>query len=267
MATPLLGIGWDVGGWHGRKQAVAVARCEDSRLEWCGAPANFSIAELRCAGGGPLNLVRIAWPDAPDDLLEHHRVTIAMDAPLGFPEAFRHLLNNAEIPSIATGSFQENRLAFRDTDRWVFDTFGKRPMSAAFDRLGNAAATAIVHARAWSQSDGFRILPQERETNRSGRTIIEVYPALLKGEATGGRVASQRIANLLPSDIEPATDQYDAAICAVLACGFSAMPVSGATPTGLPPLIEPPASIPQATRAREGWIYCVPRDWFIDETT
>ncbi len=67
---PVLGVGWDVGGWHGRKQAFAVARYEDDELHWQGEPAIFSISELNQLGGSVVDLIRFAWAEVPDDVLD-----------------------------------------------------------------------------------------------------------------------------------------------------------------------------------------------------
>lgn len=170
---PVLAVGWDVGGWHGSKQAVAVALFEDDILCWQGRPTLFSIANLYHAGGSAIDLIRLVWPEAPDDVLERYRVTIAVDAPLGFPKMFSQVLVSDDVPEIDASTFDENPLAFREGDRWVYRTFGKRPLSASFDKLGNNAVTAIIHARKWSQEQDFRIAPQHGP-GPANCTIIEV---------------------------------------------------------------------------------------------
>jgi hypothetical protein len=39
MHQPVLGVGWDVGGWIGHKQAVAVAEWNNHSAQWRGTPA------------------------------------------------------------------------------------------------------------------------------------------------------------------------------------------------------------------------------------
>lgn len=259
---PVLGVGWDVGGWHGSKHAVAVALIEDDILHWQGTPSIFSIAKLHQAGGSPTELIRLAWPEAPDDILDRYRVTIAIDAPLGFPELFTQLLVSGDVLDVEIGSFYENPLAFRRTDRWVYGTFGKRPLSAPFDKLGNNAVAAIIHARKWSQEHGFQMVPQHgpRSTNH---TIIEVYPALVKRADTVDHECHERFAQLLPAKVIQGTDQGDAAICAVLAASYGAR--TSEADNALPPLIDPPAEIPHSTLEAEGWIYPVPIEWLVSE--
>ena len=53
MRQPILGVGWDVGGWIGRKQAVAIAEWDDHSPQWRGTPVRFSIADLEAAGSKP----------------------------------------------------------------------------------------------------------------------------------------------------------------------------------------------------------------------
>jgi hypothetical protein len=259
---PVLAVGWDAGGWHGRKQAVAVAVVEGQGFQWRGRPALFSISELSELGGSAFDLFRIAWPEATDDLLETHRTVIAIDAPLGFPEMFSRVLKSHEALEIEAGSFYENPLAFRHTDRWVYQTFGKRPVSASFDKLGNNAVTAIVHARRWSRQHGFRMIPQSGPTS-SNHAIIEVYPALVKRADSAERRCYERFERLLPTGLTSGTDQYDAAICAVLAASFGAGDEH--SHANLPPLLPPAGGVSSATLSQEGWIYAAPAAWFDGE--
>jgi hypothetical protein len=255
---PVLAVGWDVGGWHGTKQAVAVALLEGDILRWQGRPALFSIANLHESGGSAVDLTRLAWPEAPDDVLDRYRVTIAIDSPLGFPEMFAQVLVSDDVPKVEASTFYENPLAFRECDRWVYRTFGKRPLSASFDKLGNNAVVAIIHARKWSQLQGFQIAPQHGQ-EPGDRTIIEVYPALVKRADTVDRRCYERFGRLLPTELEPGTDQYDAAICAVLAASYGVTQLDDTS--DLPSLMLPPDSIPRSTLKDEGWIYAVPPEW------
>ena len=73
---------------------------------------------------------------------------IGIDAPLGWPAEFVRLVGRAPnharpyLPP-AGGEF-ESRLAYRYTDRAVHRRCGKKPLSAAFDKLGNNATKAIA---------------------------------------------------------------------------------------------------------------------------
>ena len=54
-----LAIGWDMGGWRGTKQAVAVARWEAGHPVWEGTPSTFSIADIDAQGGTLVALVLV----------------------------------------------------------------------------------------------------------------------------------------------------------------------------------------------------------------
>ena len=143
MLRRVLGIGWDVGGWRGNGQGIAVVEWADNSPQWLGSPTSFSLSNL-VEDWGVDDLVRRSWPEAPQDILNNREVVLAIDAPLGFPIAFRDLLGGGPGPSIDLKNPEiENRLAYRETDRNIHRTFRKRPLSASFDRIGNPATVAI----------------------------------------------------------------------------------------------------------------------------
>ena len=123
LRQPVLGVGWDVGGWIGRKQAVAIAEWKDHSAQWLATPTRFSIADLgECWGVD--DLVRYAWPEAPSEILETRELVMAIDAPLGFPVAFSELLARRSTPSFdPSGPEIENPLAYRETDQHIYRTF------------------------------------------------------------------------------------------------------------------------------------------------
>ena len=151
MRQPVLGVGWDVGGWIGRKQAVAIVEWKDHSAQWLATPTRFSIAQLGEEWGVD-DLVRCAWPEAPSEILDGRELVMAIDAPLGFPVAFSELLAQRSTPSFdPSGPEIENPLAYRETDRHIYRTFRKKPLSGSFDKLGNNATVAMVHTRRLSR--------------------------------------------------------------------------------------------------------------------
>jgi hypothetical protein len=142
LRQPVLGVGWDVGGWIGRKQAIALAEWKGHSAQWLGSSMCFSVAQLG-ENWSVDDLVRCAWPDAPSEILQSHELVMAIDAPLGFPVAFSELLAGRSTPSVDPTSAEiDNPLAYRETDRHIYRTFGKKPLSASFDKLGNNATVA-----------------------------------------------------------------------------------------------------------------------------
>ncbi len=248
-----IAVGWDVGGWRGSRQGVAVLAYDGLHRAWVGAPVAFTIEALTRAGGGLLDLIRIAWAQAPDDLLDRSRVVLAIDAPLGYPLAYQRLVSEREVGTFDLGPEIENRFAYRDTERHIFATFGRKPLSAPFDRLGNGATVAQAYALRWAAAHGIPIVPFSTDTG--GHAILEVYPALVKEPRIGLCVPS--MAPLLPPDAIPSTDTYDAAICAIHALAFAR---NGAD-TDLPALCGPADTMTQHVCEAEGWIYHLPPAW------
>ncbi len=218
---PALFIGWDVGGWEGCHDGLAVLRWSPAnRLEFCGQPAclrlrdsmaerSFSVASLlrACGVSGP-------WG----------RVVVGIDAPLGWPVEFARLIGadlsdrGAYVPGI--GGEIENRLAYRLCDRVIYRRCRKKPLSAAFDRLGGNASKAMVGCRLLSDSDGAVLVPQ---AGRGGRvTLCEAYPALWKeGSSKKGSACREALAVLQGDRLpEPGTDELDAVLCALTAACY-----------------------------------------------
>ena len=251
---PTLGIGWDVRGWLGKQQAVAAVTWSGTELRWLGKPHLFDITALHHSRGSLRDFIRLAWPDASDDVLQTHRVVVAIDAPLGFPAAFRELLVGETSFERPLGPEIENRFAYRDTDRHIYGTFRKKPLSASFDKLGNVATVAIWHARRWSQEPNVRIVPIQAAQD-TDHAIIEVYPALAKPSRLSA--CHLPFGALLPSDVPLGTDEYDAAICAVLALSFG---MNGTEPSL--PLLVHPHGVSADDLTTEGWIYYAEAEWF-----
>jgi len=248
---PVLALGWDVGGWVGRKQGVAVATFGDHGLEWRGTAA-FRLADFPTPGWSLLDLLRMAWPEAPEDALENHRVVLAIDAPLGFPRAFKKLLETGEAPPFPPDAPEiQNPLAYRDCDRHIWQTFSKKPLSASFDKLGNNATLAMHHARRLARLHDARVLPFD-PPDEAHHTILEVYPALSK--VPKDTCCYPPIQRFLPADSVAATDECDACICALMALAFA----MNGTRAELPPLVGPGGS---CNVVDEGWIYHAAREW------
>jgi len=253
---PVLGIGWDVGGWIGRKQAVAVAEWKESSVRWLGTPMCFSIAQLG-ENWSVIDLVRCAWPEAPGEILQTHDLVMAIDAPLGFPVAFSKLLAGWSTPRVDPTSAEiDNRLAYRETDRHIYRTFGKKPLSASFDKLGNNATVAMVHTRRLATAGQLRVVPFD-EPKKEIPTAIEVYPALLKQKRRIDQSAEclSNVRALLPKGVSNGTDECDACLCALMALAYG----HGGHIVGLPPMQAPTGAISEIKR--EGWIFYTASCW------
>ncbi|MCZ7679161.1 MAG: DUF429 domain-containing protein [Sandaracinaceae bacterium] len=247
---PVLAIGWDVGGWLGTKQGVAVLLHEGpGRAKFLSAPRRVRAAEIEARGldgflGGALGA-------STGDVCERFRVVLAIDAPLGFPRAFGELLAGRPPKDPNPSREIDSTLAHRSCDRWVYEKHGKKPLSASFDKLGNNATVAMVVTGRLRAERAFRALPFDAPQPGCPE-LIEVYPALVKRDGH----ALAPLARWLPREIEPGTDEHDAAICAVLGLAHAC---AGAEPD-LPELVPPPADLLEDARD-EGWIYSPAPEW------
>lgn len=261
LRKPVLGVGWDVGGWLGQKQAVAVVTWENDSgcARWLGSARCFSIGSWHRGDWQIDDLVRLAWADAPADALVGFDVNVAIDAPLGFPLGFMNLL--AGGPTISFDPRRpeiENPLAYRETDRHIFDVFGKKPLSASFDKLGNNATVAMVHTNRLRKQGRLCVLPFDDKLE-GVPTAIEVYPALLKTAKVAGMPApaasTEAVRRLLPAGAADGTDECDACICALMALASGL----GGRFAGMPLMQSPPTLTSEITR--EGWIYYPSAEW------
>lgn len=251
MSQKLFGIGWDVGGWQGSHQAVAVASlCTNtSTVEWLGVSEAFPFE----IGNSPY-LIDLLIPAVGNktakSIAQEECLTIAIDAPLAFPKDFVGLMRNENPMEFSIPEKEiENKLAYRECERWIYDVFGKKPLSATFDKLGNNATLALMVV-ANLRKKGFTLIPQEG--NSAHLSIIEVYPALIKSEPTRASCAIPKVACHLPNNLEQGADPYDAAICALLAILYQ----GGYKRLGLPELTQPP----QHFDFDEGWIYTLQKE-------
>jgi hypothetical protein len=92
------------------------------------------------------------------------------------------------------------------------------------------------------------LVPQA--VNHTDRAIIEVYPAIHKIEPRRAAAAIEPIHRLIPTSISVGSDQYDAAICAIMAALYAGCNEA----LGLPSL----SGFQQAFDPAEGWIYALP---------
>ncbi len=245
----LIGLGWDVGGWQGKKQGFAVAVWDGMNIEWKNSPYVTSLAQL---GSDPSKVLDNLWKRflgkeiSPDDT-----VVIGIDAPLGWPRDFQALINNAsEFPKREKKQIK-NRFAYRKTEQYIYEKYEKMPLSASFDKLGNNATVAISYAKEWANRDLYRVLPQQRNFF-CRRAIIEVYPGLEKLRDSFKNDAVQSALDRWASLSHDAPDAYDAAICALLALSMA----DQTGETRLPRLEVPEdKEIDETVLKAEGWIY------------
>ncbi|MGO9018173.1 MAG: hypothetical protein ACLQVJ_07460 [Syntrophobacteraceae bacterium] len=169
------------------------------------------------------------------------RITLAIDAPLGFSEAFVGLVTNLNYSESVERS-DTNPYLFRETERFLFE-HGLKPLSAVKDMIGSQA-TKGMHVLA-------KFVPNVKRCGVWGDgnslTAIEAYPSACRN--------SQLLTDLQNNggyQLSYNRDETDALICALVAYLFGKYPEKLIAPRGPTPV-------------KEGWIW-VPGD-ALDEVT
>lgn len=250
---PALALGWDVGGWMGKKQGIAACLIDGNNIRWAGTAQSLSFLSDIQRMEAPLPLQSILHKIDPslEVWAETGEICIGVDAPLGWPRAFEQMICGNETAGKL--SFQkeiDNPYAYRLTERHIRRLFGKKPLSAVFDRIGNNASLAILHARRWNRENSIERLPFD-SLEHTKRSLIEVYPALVKSSSRSE--AREEIRPYLPSGIQAGGDDYDAVLCALYAASL----IRPKAVPGLAPLNGPgkkDAELEKIIR-KEGWIY------------
>ncbi len=234
-------IGWDVGGWNcdnnpKSRDAIVIL---DAKHEIVGMPWRGNLSEcINCCS------TSAEWIAALFDLCgsavspESGPVTLAIDTPLGFSDAFIQLVTQSKAAA-SIEAFNTNPYLFRRTEHYLFEQ-GLRPLSAIGHMIGSQA-TKGMHVLA-------RFAPEVVEcgvwSDGSNLTTIEAYPSAYKRSKTI-KVLRRPYPALTHADCE------DALTCSLVASLFAEK--RGA-------LMPPEADFSSS----EGWIW-VPRDAFVQD--
>ncbi len=215
------------------------------------------------AGGGAVALESLSLGVDDETIVRATREVelIGIDCAFGWPRDFvdfvvRHSAGG-ELGDTATGDLAwRRRLAYRETDRFVTERTGARPLSVATDRLGMTALRCAVLLQ--------RLAADGRAVDRSGQNesaVVEVYPAMalrVWGLARPGYKTTPDARRALIADLEQAASWLELgehralmttsadALDAVLAALVALAHVRGAS--------IPPATHQRALAASEGWI-------------
>ena len=161
-------------------------------------------------------------------------VILAIDAPLGYSEAFKQLIINNTTSEIKFDVYQDNPYLFRETEchifkNKIFNKEGKaiRPLSAVNDMIGSQSTKAIHVVSRFT-----KIIKETGVwTDNDKLTIIETYPSI-------NRAMIDEPATLKEEHI----DIRDAYICAKIAYAFRNQKER---------FVKPEDGIPK----KEGWIW------------
>lgn len=242
MRDTIFALGWDVGGWMGDKNSFVLIKINNNKdkLDWFFCNNNFQIDN-----GELFNLNDIFKKLYKREIPDNISLVIGIDAPLSFSVEFVNFLKNKNSYIKKPKKEIFNPLAYRSTDRYIYNKYGKKTLSAAFDRLGNNATVAISHIRYWEKDYDLKI--NQNNFIKDKINIIESYPALLKPSKY--EKAFKSIDKMIPEDISIGTDKYDAALCALMAVQFGCENNF----KKLPKLKYPPSE--KNIYQKEGWIY------------
>ena len=239
MQAPAFFIGWDVGGWNcdnngESRDAIVIL---NAGLAIVGKPWRGNLRTRINA-----TTTSRTWVEAlfalcgAEPPLVSARVTLAIDTPLGFSQAFVALVTGLTYAEPLESS-ATNPYLFRQTERCLFEQ-GIRPLSAVKDMIGSQA-TKGMHALA-------KFAPQVERcgvwSDGAALTAIEAYPAPCRHSALMNALllphAEWRRANH--------QDKVDALVCALIAYCFEVQPET---------LVQPDGDVPVS----EGWIW-LPQD-------
>ena len=201
-------VGWDVGGWNcdknrNSRDALVVVDSAGSRI---GQPWRGNLRQTLNAAKNSADFRAAILQLCKLDSNEAH-ITIAIDAPLGFPSAFVALVTkNGTLAQI--GISATNPYLYRTTERNLVAE-GVTPLSAVKDMIGSQSTKAMHAVASYAHpvspgvwSDGNLL------------TFIETYPALCRSRA-----------KMAFNDLSQATKAYeidilDAEVCAQIARAF-----------------------------------------------
>jgi hypothetical protein len=260
---PEVFLGWDVGAWHCERNAksrdalCALTLGEDGNPVLLGTPWRGNLREQI---GGKADPVSEMFRCLKVELPTQGGITIAIDAALGWPREFRHLLLNDEAPGLIGDRPFENGLLYRETDR-VLKKSGYRPLSVVQDMISSQstkAMTFLVRAGLTSTSIGI----WERGGGGAPRvTAIETYPAPAECSVScsglkASLMSDERFVGTLKGKDSVDKDLRDALVCAVISYLFSKQRNR---------LLAPEDS-PNAVPKEEGWIW-LPQDCYAPGTS
>ena len=225
-------LGWDVGGWNcdrnpnSRDALVAL----DQGGQRIGQPWRGNLRQtINAFSTAPefiaaiLRLCKLSLP------VDSAQVTIAIDAPLGFPAAFTEMISGGP-PLSEIGASSDNPYLYRFTERRLVAE-GLTSLSAVKDMIGSQSTKAMHTVARYTNLVGPGVW-----SDGSCLTMIETYPALCRKRAPGSFSALAQATTSKDSDI------LDAEVCAQIAHAFEKRPG----------WLEPPhRDAPLA----EGWIW------------
>ena len=250
-------LGWDVGAWHcdkgTSKDALVLLQDEgrDQPPTLCHHPWRGNLRkDYNESSEKPLGdrvLARVGAKAA-----EWDEVVLAIDTPLGWPEAFHAVL--AEKPPDQVGTTKHtNNVLLRRSEQWLAEQ-GYAPLSAVQDLIGSQSTKGLCFLKQMGLTTHKPGVWRSPEGHQPGLTAIETYPTPCRSAPLIATMQTKRAKQLHTKlrsmgrrpGKNALSDYNDALTCALMAWAFRRH--KGA-------LVKPGPGVP----VREGWIW-VPRD-------
>jgi len=224
-------IGWDVGAWNcdtnkKSRDALVVLHAKGARL---GEPWRGNLRELLNSATTAADLLAAILSLCKLPMPAKAWATIAIDAPLGFPDALVKLVIGGDTERLI-GDCATNPYLYRATERRLVAE-GVKPLSTVKDMIGSQSSKAMHAVARYTR----RIAPGVW-SDGAHLTLIETYPALCRSRAPAAFNDLAAATNAREIDI------LDAEVCAQIARAY----------VQRPDWLEPPA--PEVSAA-EGWIW------------
>lgn len=250
-------IGWDVGGWNCDKNSNSrdALVMLDQQRQCLGKPWRGNLRETintaRSTEDWIRSLLSLCAVELDDGVIP--KVTLAIDTPLGFSQAFQNLINGEGAVSEVRDS-ASNPYLFRATEHYLFQQ-GLKPLSPIKDMIGSQATKGIHTLAQFAAHNQTTGVWKDRSDESGWLTAIEAYPSPCKQSA----LIKKLLTEYLNPEVVPTTtealwdiknylesinheDKRDALICALVGWLHRNQPESVAQPT---------ADIPK----EEGWIF------------
>lgn len=233
--------GWDVGGWNceknRRSRDAFVVLDALGRVIGRHKRGNFavSIQNASCAAEWVQDI--FLGSNCAESLSDGSHLLLAIDAPLGFPEALVKLAAGDCIAN-PLGEHGLNPYLFRYTEQRLYAMEVAKPLSAVKDMLGSQASKAM-HMIARFKLDQVSKGVWQNLSGSPKLTVIETYP----GAIAAGKFTSALRAGISEGELEGwHQDDIDALHCALVARLFA---------TERARFCDPPSEAPRS----EGWIW------------
>ena len=173
MSVEKFYMGWDVGAWN----------CDKNRFSRDGIVILNENGNIVGRSRGNLREILNQAETSKDFLhllfqccdlsYNNQNVTMAIDAPLGFSEAFVKLVTEYLTAASSIDLFKDNPYLFRETERFLYAK-GYKPLSAINHMIGSQATKAMHFISKFNcaiETVGIW------KTSDKRLTIIETYPA------------------------------------------------------------------------------------------